>query len=140
MNNQQDKIITHFKHKTTLTNDEARSRYRVRSLTKVISNLRRQGFRIEGQWKRDKIDNTNYKVYHVYDTSDFYPTDNIKVKDCETGEILTWTLTQVLGEINRDRSEDWTDYNASDWCEGWYEWVDGNGYFKLVNLTEGETT
>ena len=75
MNNQQDKIITHFKHKTTLTNDEARSRYRVRSLTKVISNLRRQGFRIEGQWKRDKIDNTNYKVYHVYDTSDFAPAE-----------------------------------------------------------------
>ena len=30
---------------------------------------------------------------------------SIKVRDTETGNIFTWTLTQVLEEINRDRSE-----------------------------------
>ena len=64
--------------------------------------------------------------------------DLYKVKDITTGKFLYWTLPQVLGEINRDRSEDWTDYNASDWREGWFQWVDGNGYFKLRYVREGE--
>ena len=31
-------------------------------------------------------------------------------------------------EINRDRSEDWTAYNESDWREGWNEFVEGDVY------------
>ena len=34
-------------------------------------------------------------------------------------------------EINRDRSEDWTDYDVSDWREGWEHWVKGDGYLEL---------
>ena len=56
---------------------------------------------------------------------------NIKVRDVETRKVLTWTLNQVLEEINRDRSEDWTDYDASDWREGWEHWVEGDGYLEL---------
>ena len=47
-----------------------------------------------------------------------------------------WTLEQVLNEINRDRSEGWTDYNESDWEDGWNEWVEGEFYslVESVNL------
>ena len=58
-------------------------------------------------------------------------SDKIKIRDLETGKNFIWTLTQVLEEINRDRSEDWTDYDVSDWREGWREWVEGD-YFTLV--------
>lgn len=51
-----------------------------------------------------------------------------QVKDIETGEIHVWTLSQVLEEINRDRSENWTAYNESDWREGWDEFVEGDVY------------
>ena len=46
------------------------------------------------------------------------------VRDIASGEALTWTLTDILQEINRDRSDDWTPYDASDWREGWDQWVD----------------
>ena len=32
------------------------------------------------------------------------------VRDTQTGERFVWDLTQVLEEINRDRSADWTPY------------------------------
>jgi len=51
-----------------------------------------------------------------------------KIQDIETGEILNWTIDEILNEINRDRSHDWSDYNQSDWKQGWLEWVDGNVY------------
>jgi len=54
-----------------------------------------------------------------------------KIKDIETGKVFIWTLTEVLEEINRDRSEDWTDYDVSDWREGWEHWVEGDGYLEL---------
>lgn len=51
-----------------------------------------------------------------------------KIQDIETGEILNWTIDEILNEINRDRSHDWSDYNQSDWKQGWLEWVDGDVY------------
>lgn len=33
-------------------------------------------------------------------------------------------LYQILNEINRDRSENWTDYDQSDFQEGLKEWTD----------------
>ena len=33
-------------------------------------------------------------------------------------------LYQILNEINRDRSEEWTDYDQSDYKEGLKEWTD----------------
>jgi len=42
----------------------------------------------------------------------------------ETGEVIQWSLVEILEEINRDRSCDWTDYDETDWVEGWQEWVE----------------
>lgn len=46
----------------------------------------------------------------------------------ENERIEEWTLEEVLNEINRDRSEEWTDYHETDWKEGWNEWVEGEFY------------
>lgn len=43
-------------------------------------------------------------------------------------EIQEWTLEEILDEINRDRSGEWTNYDESDWREGWNEWVEGQFY------------
>lgn len=52
----------------------------------------------------------------------------IKVKDLTTQEIYEWTIEDVLEEINRDRSSKWTDYDESDWEEGWDAWCEGDVY------------
>jgi len=39
-----------------------------------------------------------------------------------------WNTEELLEEINRDRTEDWEDYNSSDWEEGWFEWCEGDCY------------
>jgi len=62
----------------------------------------------------------------------------VKVKDLETGEIQVWTIEQVLFEINRDRSADWTPYDESDWEEGWREWCEGDYYTMLEIMEEKE--
>lgn len=36
----------------------------------------------------------------------------------ESGFIYEVTLQEILAEINRDRSEEWTDYDETDWQEG----------------------
>ena len=57
---------------------------------------------------------------------------NIKIKVLtvwgEIERIEEWTLEQVLVEINRGRSNEWTDYDKTDWKEGWNEWVEGEFY------------
>ena len=55
-----------------------------------------------------------------------------RVKDIESGEIYHWDLDDILEEINRDRSSQWTDYDESDWREGWKEWVEGQ-YLTLLD-------
>ena len=52
------------------------------------------------------------------------------VKDRNTDMVSLWSLQDILDEINRDRSEEWSDYDASDWREGWEEWCehDPDGY------------
>jgi len=52
----------------------------------------------------------------------------IKVRYVEENEVHDWTLEDVLDVINRDRSEHWTDYDKSDWQEGWDNWVEGEFY------------
>ena len=49
-----------------------------------------------------------YKVYHIE----------------EPNVIKKMTLNEILYEINRDRSEHWTPYDASDWREGLFEWTE----------------
>jgi len=48
--------------------------------------------------------------------------------DPDTGAVENtqqWTIDEILTEINRDRGVDWTDYDESDWQEGWLEFVEG---------------
>ena len=39
------------------------------------------------------------------------------------GKVLHWTMSQILEEINKDHSDQWTNYDASDWQEGLNEWT-----------------
>jgi len=51
-----------------------------------------------------------------------------ELKEISDGKVFYWTLEQILEEINRDRSEEWTDYDETDWEEGWNEWCEGEFY------------
>jgi hypothetical protein len=51
-----------------------------------------------------------------------------RIKEIETGEVHDWTLSEILQEINRDRSDEWSAYDESDWREGWLEWCEGDFY------------
>ena len=52
----------------------------------------------------------------------------MNIKNIETGEVRNWTLKEVLEEINRDHSGEFTPYNRNDWREGWNEWCEGEYY------------
>ena len=54
-----------------------------------------------------------YKVYSV---------------DKDHYEEFDWSVTEIIEEINRDRSSQWTDFNESDWKEGWLEFCEGDWY------------
>ena len=45
-----------------------------------------------------------------------FPKGDIKLKFANRvyGNIEEWNIHEVLEEINRDRSEEWTDYDESD--------------------------
>lgn len=45
-------------------------------------------------------------------------TKKIKFINVETGLIKQFTLSQMLYEINRDRSKDWQDYDLTNWKKG----------------------
>ena len=55
----------------------------------------------------------------------------MKILCKETNEVREWTLTEVLEEINRDRSDTWTPYDHNDWMDGWMHWIEG-GYYTLM--------
>jgi hypothetical protein len=57
----------------------------------------------------------------------------IKVKSKETGKIMLWTLSDILNEINRDRSNHWTDYNKNDWLDGWNDWIEEDNFYTIYN-------
>ena len=42
----------------------------------------------------------------------------ITLLNTETDEQVTWTLQEVLADLNRDRSDGWRNYDESDWQEG----------------------
>jgi hypothetical protein len=46
-----------------------------------------------------------------------------KIRDVEDGSVYTMTLPMILKEINRDRSEEWTVYDETDWREGLAEFT-----------------
>ena len=54
------------------------------------------------------------KMFKVAQQVRYYPP---------TWEVHTWDMKQVLEEINSDHSAEFTDYDETDWKEGWEEWV-----------------
>ena len=42
----------------------------------------------------------------------------ITLRNVETGDYSSMSLRDVIENINRDRSEHWTDYDETDWREG----------------------
>lgn len=69
-----------------------------------------------------------------FDVSKVYEPEEVfrNVLDRTTGKVQRRHLFWILREINRDRSEDWTDYNETDWEEGWEDWVEPDGYYRIV--------
>lgn len=42
----------------------------------------------------------------------------------EYDEVVYWTIPEILKEVNRDHSAEFTDYDAMDWREGVKEWTE----------------
>jgi hypothetical protein len=57
------------------------------------------------------------------------------LKDKYSNETKEVTLPELLEIINRDRSEEWIDYDESDWMEGWLTWEEGDCY-NLINISD----
>lgn len=55
--------------------------------------------------------------------------------DLSTRKTMLVDLDFIIEEINRDRSDEWTNYNKSDWREGWDEWCEGDVY-SLLHVVE----
>jgi hypothetical protein len=74
---------------------------------------------------------------------DFLPNRNpndfvFTVLDLISNEELTWDILDVLDEINRDRSADWTDYTKDDWFNGWNSWCEDDDYIMLSIEDKGD--
>lgn len=52
-----------------------------------------------------------------------------------SGKEFIWTAKELLEEINRDRSEEWENYNIEDILEGWREWCQGE-FYSLIGIKE----
>ena len=46
-----------------------------------------------------------------------------KIRDVEDGSVYNMTLPMILEEINRDRSDEWMQYDETDWREGLAEFT-----------------
>ena len=46
-----------------------------------------------------------------------------KIRDVEDGTVYPMTLPMILEELNRDRSENWANYDETDWREGLAEFT-----------------
>ncbi len=50
------------------------------------------------------------------------------IKEILTGNVSYWTVKEIMDYINADRSNNWSDYDITDWREGWDEWCEGDSY------------
>ena len=46
-----------------------------------------------------------------------------RIRDVEDGSVYLMTLPMILEELNRDRSEEWTNYDETDCREGLAEFT-----------------
>lgn len=58
------------------------------------------------------------------------------VLNLETLKKEIWTQEELLEEINRDHSEEWSKYTAQDIFEGWNEWCEGEFYCLIGYVKE----
>ena len=54
------------------------------------------------------------------------------IKDLYTGATQVWSIQEILREINRGHSDEYTPYNETDWKEGWNEWVEWDEYYSFI--------
>ena len=47
----------------------------------------------------------------------------ISLRRLQDNKVIVMCLSDLLSEINRDRSDEWIDYNEHDWKNG-LEWLD----------------
>tara|TARA_R100001594_G_scaffold147922_1_gene201881 strand:- start:956 stop:1201 length:246 start_codon:yes stop_codon:yes gene_type:complete len=59
------------------------------------------------------------------------------VIDLYSGKKYLWSVDKILEIINRDRSSKWTNYDKSDWKEGWSEWCEGDIY-SIPSINKGK--
>lgn len=79
----------------------------------------------------------NIRSNHLYTNStNIWKTmsKNVIMMNLESNQLQLWTIREVLSEINRDRSEHWTDYDDSDWKDGWMEWCEGDSYSLICEV------
>lgn len=60
----------------------------------------------------------------------------VRSKDYEPGSeyyINEWSMDAILDEINRDHSEDFSDYIEEDWLEGWIEWEEEGDFLTILD-------
>lgn len=60
--------------------------------------------------------------------------ETIPVTEVETGITHLMTIDDILDLINKDSSDDWTDYDESDWLEGWVQFVEPEGNWILPKV------
>ena len=54
------------------------------------------------------------------------------VRNLETKLPLVWTLEQILDEVNRHRTDAWSDFTPFNWHRGWNEFVEGR-FYQLIS-------
>lgn len=57
------------------------------------------------------------------------------LRDAENGQDVRMSLPEILKEINRDRSDRWTNYDETDWREGLY-WTDYEVIGEIFKIEE----
>jgi hypothetical protein len=57
-----------------------------------------------------------------------------RIKNIETGEVQVWDAKRVLAEINRDRYDEWMNYDEDDDIRGaWHIWVEDGEPWRMLD-------
>lgn len=59
--------------------------------------------------------------------------------DLYSREVIVWGMEDIIYEINRDTSSEWSEYTVEDWVDGWAEWCEGDVYsmYSIVDSRDG---
>ena len=68
----------------------------------------------------------------IFDENNYVETDEKDIYVRENYHIVN--MYEILNEINRDRSDEWTDYDQQDFKEGLKEWTDWTLIGKLQRI------